>query len=692
MGLSCFVVRPFGKRQFKSTAGDMREVDFQRVHDELIAPAIKLAGLDGNTTEDIAYAGNIREDMFTLLAHADVVVADISLHNANVFYELGARHALRKRRTFLIRFAADEVPFDLKTDRYLGYDATDPASSVRALAEGLRATIANDTSVDSPIFNLLPALKAPDVADLVPVPQDFQDEVAHAQARGGLGHLLLLASEADRLPWGTEGMRLVGRALVEIEAWTTARSAWEQVRTRSDGDLEADIRLATICQRLDDLTASDQAIARVLVRKDLSARDRAEAHGLAASNAQQRWCNAWSALPAEQTALAARRALNSQFLKAAQSAYAKGFSADLNHFYCGVNAMAMARIRLDIGEAHPQQWQASFDDDDEAAAELKHLRAELADLAGAVHWSVLREINQHAVGSEAARWALCSKANLQLLRKASPTRVSAAFEEALEGAPPQVFGAVRQQLALYRRLGLFADHLALLDALVPELEAASQHSASSHAGLEPRFSTQQRVLVFSGHRVDAPAREKQRFPPSCEGLAMDAINAAIDKALGDVPPEQALGIAGGANGGDILFHECCARRGIPSALKLAIPVPDYIVHSVAISGQPGWIERFHAIRQRCEAKGMVAQLCHADALPRWLAKARSYDLWERNNRWTLLSALARGADKVRLIVLWDGLSGDGPGGTQHMVHSANAAGAEVINLDTRTLFAVALAP
>ena len=47
---------------------------------------------------------------------------------------------------------------------------------------------------------------------------------------------------------------------------------------------------------------------------------------------------------------------------------------------------------------------------------------------------------------------------------------------------------------------------------------------------------------------------------------------------------------------------------------------------------------------------------------------------------------------MRLIVLWDGLSGDGPGGTQHMVHSANAAGAEVINLDTRTLFAVALGP
>src|SRR5574340_1270266 len=134
MALSCFVVRPFGVRTVKSTAGAPLTVDFDRIHAELIAPAMNAAGLVGSTTEAIVEAGNIREDMFQLLAHADVVIADVSLHNANVFYELGARHALRKRRTFLIRFAADEVPFDLRTDRYLAYDPGDPAAAVAALA------------------------------------------------------------------------------------------------------------------------------------------------------------------------------------------------------------------------------------------------------------------------------------------------------------------------------------------------------------------------------------------------------------------------------------------------------------------------------------------------------------------------------------------------------------------------------
>ncbi len=57
---------------------------------------------------------------------ADLVIADISIHNANVYYELGVRHALRDGHTILIRSRRDEVPFDLKTDRYLEYAIDNP--------------------------------------------------------------------------------------------------------------------------------------------------------------------------------------------------------------------------------------------------------------------------------------------------------------------------------------------------------------------------------------------------------------------------------------------------------------------------------------------------------------------------------------------------------------------------------------
>jgi hypothetical protein len=127
-----FVVRPFGEQE---------GIDFERVDRELIQPALaRLAtqGIQvaGGTTAEINHAGNIREDMFRLLVVADLVIADVSIHNANVFYELGIRHALRPRHTFMIRSATrHKYPFDLQTDRYLLYEAGNPAGDGKTVAE-----------------------------------------------------------------------------------------------------------------------------------------------------------------------------------------------------------------------------------------------------------------------------------------------------------------------------------------------------------------------------------------------------------------------------------------------------------------------------------------------------------------------------------------------------------------------------
>ncbi len=680
MAFSCFVVRPFGVRRVKSAAGEPLAVDFDRIHAELIAPAMDAVGLVGSTTEAIVEAGNIREDMFQLLAHADVVIADISLHNANVFYELGARHALRKRRTFLIRFAADEVPFDLRTDRYLGYDPGNPGAALAALAAGLRATLDDDTRVDSPIFALLPALPAPDVAALMPVPPDFRDEVAQSRAAGSLGKLMLLAEDADLLPWGAEGMRLAARALCDLKAWAAALPAWERVRSRRDGDAEADLRLATILQRLGRLEASNQAVARALERADITAEQRAEAHALAGSNAKQAWIDTWRDA-GESTGERAARALHSNFLDTAQRAYARAFTVDLNHFYGGINTLAMTAIRLGLAARDPEQWRNGFDDDASADAELDRSRTELAHLEGAVELSVRRQIERCDPASDDARWALATAADLLLLRSQRPARVVAAYQRALEGAPPYFFDVARRQLGVYRGLGLYLEQLAALDSPLAQWEAASRHAAGARPADAP-----ERVIIFCGHRIDAQGRASPRFPAACERIAADAIARAIDDAASGIAPARVLGIAGGASGGDLLFHEACAERAIATALQLAIPEADYIAASVAVEGQPQWQRRFRIVRERCAAAGRVEQL-HAQArLPRWLAHAAGCDLWERNNRWTLHSALAWGADKVCLIVLWDGQSGDGPGGTDHMVRSARAAGAEVVHLDTRALF------
>src|ERR1044072_212639 len=111
-----FMVRPFGER---------RGIDFDRVEKELIDPVLSDLGIEGRTTLPIARAGNIRTDMFERLLLADLVIADISIHNANVYYELGIRHGLRPRTTILIRARGDEVALGLLTYPYLHYVAED---------------------------------------------------------------------------------------------------------------------------------------------------------------------------------------------------------------------------------------------------------------------------------------------------------------------------------------------------------------------------------------------------------------------------------------------------------------------------------------------------------------------------------------------------------------------------------------
>lgn len=181
----------------------------------------------------------------------------------------------------------------------------------------------------------------------------------------------------------------------------------------------------------------------------------------------------------------------------------------------------------------------------------------------------------------------------------------------------------------------------------------------------------QRILLFTGHMIDAPSRKEPRFPPDKEGVAREAIRTAVleERTLAPI----AYGIAGGASGGDILFHEVCAELGLPTRLYLALPRDQYIVHSVQPAGV-GWVERFDRLyRQHPEV--------------RVLTETKTDGVWQRTNRWMLESALANGDKDLTLIALWDGKDeGDGPGGTGDLVRQARVRGARTVVLDTQKLF------
>lgn len=651
--MHAFIIRPFGQK---------RGVDFDAVERDLIGPALSRLGITGRTTADITRAGSIRADMFHLLLTADLVVADISIHNANVFYELGVRHALRDKRTFMIRAELDEVPFDLRTDRYLAYDPTQPARALDALVDGLAATRREEV-VDSPVYGLVPGLRAPDPASFIVVPPDFREEVAIACAAKQAGDLRFLAAELDGLSWRREGRRVVGEAQFELKDLTCAAETWEAIRADLPGDVGANLRLGTIYQRLADLVRSDLAVGRVLTLRTPEPKALAEAHALLGSNEKTRWIADWSGLDPETRQA---EALRSPHLLQALEAYRRGFEAEPHHYYSGLNALALVTVVTELAATLPDVWQERFGDEEEARFRLRSLADLRAQLAGAVEFALIAQEQRLAREGASDPWLKVSCADLAFLRGRGNIRQQ--YREALRPLGPFAATAVRRQVDMFQQLSVLP---ASVSAAAPALETLAPRP-------EPRPRV--RVLLFTGHRIDAPDRASARFPASQEVTARAAIEQTVRAMCGD-DVSDIVAVAGGASGGDLLFLEVCEALGLARHLYLITPRDPYVRESVAPSGA-GWVARFdHQF-----ATSTCRSYQQTDALPRWLRGKPNYSVWERSNTWMLHNALWLGGPDTTLIALWDGVSGDGPGGTQHMVDTARARGARTVVLDTRQLF------
>jgi tetratricopeptide (TPR) repeat protein len=662
--MRAFIVRPFGTRS---------EIDFDRVEKLLIGPALNRIGATGGTTSEIMEAGNIRIDMFRELLAADLVVADISTNNPNVFYELGIRHSLQEKRTFLIRAKTrspqalaqdakkEEVPFDLKTDRYFEYDPTCPEQSVETLIQALRQTIDSEKQ-DSPVFLLLPDLKPQEREHFLPVPLSFAEEAQKAQSDNDPTKLTLLSLEPRGCSWESTGLRLVGRALLAINQTRVSKTAWEILLNLDQLDLEANINLGNIYQRLGELTESDQALDRAL-RCATAPHDLAEIYGQMGRNKKDRWVKAWSDQnPADQ----ATQAIKSPWLVDAYEQYLLAYRQDLNCYYPGLNALALAVVILELATRFPEIWKTSVGDESEASQKLADIKKKCDQLSRAL------QLHFDSAGDEQDKWLLSSAGDHCLLTLPNANRALFFYRKAAEEWGPFVLDSVARQLNLFKQLGVMKDKVEEALASLPPV-AASAGSAQI-----------ERILLFTGHRIDSAKRPTPRFPPSKEPQAKEAIRQVLLEQKANTP-DSLFGVAGGANGGDILFLELCEELSIPTDMLLALPEDQFVDASVA-SEDPSWERRFYAQLQKHPRAPVLAQ---SPDLPRWLRSKSGYDIWQRNNLWLLSRALSKGAKHVTLIALWDGEAGDGPGGTEHMVDMAKERGARVVHLNTKELFALA---
>ena len=94
---------------------------FDSLYAEVIGPVCEGLQLDAYRADEVFRPGLILQDVISGLVESDVIIAEISPTNANVFYELGYAHA-RNTPTVLLARRGGELPFDVSGHRVIFYD------------------------------------------------------------------------------------------------------------------------------------------------------------------------------------------------------------------------------------------------------------------------------------------------------------------------------------------------------------------------------------------------------------------------------------------------------------------------------------------------------------------------------------------------------------------------------------------
>ena len=162
-----------------------------------------------------------------------------------------------------------------------------------------------------------------------------------------------------------------------------------------------------------------------------------------------------------------------------------------------------------------------------------------------------------------------------------------------------------------------------------------------------------KLVVFSGHMIDAPDRRTPRFPPGKEG----EVKELLEKQLASM--NAGIGFASAACGSDILFLEAMLARGGTIHLVLPWPAEEFLRTSVVIAGDSAWVERFHNVLDQAASVRILGQL----HMP---GSAIGFEYC--NLAMTGLARIfAQSLDlEITPLAVWDGYAG-APGGTGSFV-------------------------
>jgi hypothetical protein len=336
---------PFGKKP--DAMGNT--VDFDRIYHEIIAPAIEEAGLETIRADEEMAGGIIHKPMFERLILCEYAVADLTTANANVFYELGLRHAVRQWSTVLIFAGGGRLPFDVSLLRALPYTLTpdgvpaDAAADSKALAVRLtaarQAATENATpATDSPLYQLVEDY--PNVAhektdvfrDLVRYSAEIKKRLEVARKES------LEAVRAVEVDLGNlkdlEGAVLIDLFLSyrSVKGWTEMIALVDKMPRPLAATVMVQEQLAMALNRAGQGEAAEKVLTELLTARGASS----ETLGILGRVYKDRW---------EAAVKGGQKLLARSLLDKAIDTYLSGFEADWRDAYPGVNAVTLMELK-----------------------------------------------------------------------------------------------------------------------------------------------------------------------------------------------------------------------------------------------------------------------------------------------------------------------------------------------------------
>jgi tetratricopeptide (TPR) repeat protein len=347
----CFMIMPYGRKatQVEPSSNAPGEIDFNALWDKAFAPTIQSLGYDP-VRADQDTGSLIITQMIERLYFADLVLADMTIPNGNVYYEVGVRHAAQ--RTGCVLLAADwsKQLFDvaqMRTMRYPLKEGNIEDATAKLVSEAIKGPIDALSRGDSPVF-----------ASIKGYPTN-PDPTAASTMKGVMAQTAVLQGKIRAVRATPKSARIMAaQALAEqsINARTTPTDAIALIRlVRDCVDSEEDwSRLASLIERLPSNIAEIQDV------REIYAFALANSGNIAEAIAKLEEIVALSGPTPERLGLLGGRYKRlftnaededkAEFLNTAIDAYERGMEIDLNQYYCSSNLPRLYKTRKHKGD------------------------------------------------------------------------------------------------------------------------------------------------------------------------------------------------------------------------------------------------------------------------------------------------------------------------------------------------------